>query len=116
MSQKNAPKLLFRPEGQKAFHQAGAVLTIAEKDTNCLNLYVTDMNPNQRITITNMSGSLPGLTLAPGELFTRTGRDTLQAKFCFGRCVGEDGKPLRCLSGPQTMGVRKGLAIRSTFA
>ncbi|PHK26618.1 hypothetical protein VF13_42180, partial [Nostoc linckia z16] len=55
----DAPQLLFRPDGQTAFYKEGTVLTITEKDTNCLSLFVTDINPNQRITITNMSGSLP---------------------------------------------------------
>lgn len=89
----DAPQLLFRPDGQKGFYKEGAVVTIAEKDTNCLSLFVTDINPNQRITITNMSGSLPGLILTPSELTTQTGRDTLQARFCFGRCVGATGQP-----------------------
>lgn len=105
----NSPQLLFRPEGQKGFYQENTVLTIAEKDTNCLSLYITDINPNQRITITNMSGSLPGLTLTPGELSTRTGRDTLQAKFCFGRCVG-DGKPFTLIIRATDDGCPQGLS------
>lgn len=104
------PQLLFKPEGQKAFYKEGTVITLSEKDTNCLNLYVTDLNPNQRITITNMSGSLPGLTLAPGALFTRTGRDTLQARFCFGRCVGGDGKPFTLLIRATDDGCPQGLS------
>lgn len=103
------PQLLFKPDGQKTFYREGTVITLSEKDTNCLNLYVTDLNPNQRITITNMSGSLPGLTLAPGDLFTRTGRDTLQTKFCFGRCVGGDGKPFTLLIRATDDGCPQGL-------
>ena len=106
----NPPQLLFKPSDQKTFYQEGAVLTIAEKDTNCLNLYVTDLDPNQHITLTNMSGSLPGLTLAPGDLFTRTGRDTLQARFCFGRCVGGDGKPFTLLIRATDDGCPQGLS------
>ena len=104
------PRLMFRPDGQQTFYERGAVLTIAEKDTNCLNLLVTDINPNQRITITNMSGSLPGLTLAPGELLTRTNHDTLQARFCFGRCVGGDGKPFTLLIRATDDGCPQGLS------
>ncbi|GAB3946634.1 hypothetical protein GCM10028805_17470 [Spirosoma harenae] len=106
----NPPQLLFRPDGQKTFYKEGTVITISEKDTNCLNLYITDIDANQRITITNMSGSLPGLSLAPGDLFTRTGRDTLQAKFCFGRCVGSDGKPFTLLIRATDDGCPQGLS------
>ena len=109
--QKNdPPKLLLRADGQKSFYTQGTVLTIAEKDTNCLNLYVTDPNANQRIQIINMSGSLPGLLIAPGELFTRTSRDTLQAKFCFGKCVGGDGKPFTLLIRASDDGCPQGLS------
>ena len=104
------PQLLLRPDGQKAFYKEGAVLTIAEKDTNCLTLFVTDVNPDQRITLTNMSGSLPGLTIAPGQLLTRTGTDTLQAKLCFGRCVGGDGKPFTLLIRATDEGCPQGLS------
>ncbi|UHG93598.1 gliding motility-associated C-terminal domain-containing protein [Spirosoma oryzicola] len=108
--QKNdPPKLLFRPEGQASFYTQGTVLTIAEKDTNCLDLYVTDPNPNQRIRIINMSGSLPGLTLAPGDLFTRSTRDTLRTKFCFGRCVG-NGQPFTLLIRATDEGCPQGLS------
>ncbi|WP_080055576.1 T9SS type B sorting domain-containing protein [Spirosoma aerolatum] len=106
----NAPQLLFRPDGQKTFYKEGTVLNIAEKDTNCLSLYVTDIDPNQHITIINMSGSLPGLTIAPGDLFTRSSKDTLQAKFCFGRCVGADGKPVTLMIRATDDGCPQGLS------
>lgn len=109
--QKNdPPKLLFRPEGQSSFYTQGAVVTIAEKDTNCLELLVTDPNPNQRIRIVNMSGSLPGLTIAPGELFTRSTRDTLRAKFCFGRCVGGNGTPFTLMIRATDEGCPQGMS------
>ncbi|MBC3788261.1 gliding motility-associated C-terminal domain-containing protein [Spirosoma utsteinense] len=105
----DAPQLLLKTAGQSAFYKEGAVLTIAEKDTNCLTLYITDINPNQRIRLTNMSGSLPGLSITPGELLTRTSTDTLQAQFCFGRCVG-NGKPFTLLIRATDEGCPQGLS------
>ncbi len=106
----NPPSLLFKPDGQKEFYKQGTVLTIAEKDTNCLSLFITDIDPNQHITVTNMSGSLPGLTLAPGDLLTRTSHDTLQVKFCFGRCVGGNGTPITLLIRASDDGCPQGLS------
>ncbi|RIV23394.1 gliding motility-associated C-terminal domain-containing protein [Fibrisoma montanum] len=104
------PKVLLRPDGQSAFYTEGAVLTINEKDQNCLNLFVTDPNPNQRIQVINMSGSLPGLTITPGQLLTRTNRDTLRAQFCFGRCVGQPGQPVTLMLRVTDEGCPQGLS------
>lgn len=106
----DAPKLLFRPDGDSAFYTQGTVINITEKDTNCLQLYITDPNPNQRIRIVNMSGSLPNLTLSPSDLFTRTTHDTLQTRFCFGRCVGGDGKPFTLMIRAVDDGCPQGLS------
>ena len=105
----NPPQLFFRADGQKTFSRKSTAVTIAEKDTNCLSLFVTDIDPNQRITITNMSGSLPGLTITPSEFLTRTDKDTLQAKFCFGKCVGGNGKPFTLLIRATDEGCPQGL-------
>ncbi|QJD79777.1 gliding motility-associated C-terminal domain-containing protein [Spirosoma rhododendri] len=103
------PQLLFKLNGQKDFYREGTLVTLAEKDTNCLSLYVTDTEANQRITITNMSGSLPGLTLTPGVLQTKTTHDTLQTQFCFGRCVGNGG-PVTLLIRATDEGCPQGLS------
>ncbi|GAB3762354.1 gliding motility-associated C-terminal domain-containing protein [Spirosoma pomorum] len=108
------PKLLLKADGAKSFYQEGTVLTIAEKDTNCLNLYLTDPNANQRIQVINMSGSLPSLTLTPGELLTKTTKDTLQTKFCFGRCVG-DGRPVTLMVRVTDDGCPQGLSDTLTI-
>lgn len=111
----NPPQLFFRADGQRTFARKSTAVTIAEKDTNCLSLFVTDIDPGQRITITNMSGSLPGLTITPGELITRTGKDTLQAKFCFGKCVGGDGRPFTLLVRATDEGCPQGLGDTLTI-
>ncbi|MBC7570337.1 MAG: gliding motility-associated C-terminal domain-containing protein [Spirosoma sp.] len=111
----NPPQLFFRADGQKTFARKSTAVTIAEKDTNCLSLFITDIDINQRITITNMSGSLPGLTITPNEFLTRTDKDTLQAKFCFGKCVGGDGKPFTLLIRSNDDGCPQGLGDTLTI-
>jgi gliding motility-associated-like protein len=89
------PTLLMRLEGRRGFYREGDVLTIAEADTNCLTLLTTDPDPGQRITVSNLSGSLPGLSVGPASLLIQTKSDTLTTKFCFGRCLARaDGKPI----------------------
>ncbi|GAA4450571.1 hypothetical protein GCM10023189_11420 [Nibrella saemangeumensis] len=107
----DAPRILLRPEGQNAFYKEGTVLTISEKEANCLSLLITDPNPNQRIQLFNLSGSLPDLKITPGELLTRTDRDTLRAEFCFGRCVGPgDGTPITLVILATDEGCPQGLS------
>lgn len=90
----DAPKLLMKVDGSKEYYKRGTVITLNEKDQNCFTLYLTDPNPNQRITITNASGTLPGLSLTPSVVTTRTATDTVKADFCFGRCLtnGQNGR------------------------
>ncbi len=94
------PRLLMKTEGAKEYYRRGTVLTINEKDQNCFTLYLTDPNPNQRITITNASGTLPGYSLTPNIVTTRTATDTVKAEFCFGRCLTNG------LSGRVTLAIR----------
>ncbi len=94
------PKLLMKTEGAKDYYRRGSVITLNEKDQNCFTLYLTDPNANQRITITNASGTLPGFSLTPNIVTTRTASDTVKAEFCFGRCLTNG------LSGPVTLAIR----------
>ncbi|KAB7727913.1 T9SS type B sorting domain-containing protein [Rudanella paleaurantiibacter] len=94
------PRILMKPQGAKEYYKRGTVLTINEADQNCLTLFLTDPNPNQRITITNASGTLPGLSLTPNIVTTRTGTDTVRAEFCFGRCLTNG------VSGRVTLAIR----------
>ena len=82
------PKLMLRAAGQTSFYKPGTVLTIQEKDQNCLSLLATDLDLGQNIQIINASGSLPGLSISPPTLDIRTATDTLRSQFCFGRCAG----------------------------
>ncbi len=82
------PVALLRQAGQTAFYKEGTVISINEKEQNCLTLYLTDPNANQRLTLTTIGTALPGLTITPGQFTTRTSRDTATATVCFGRCAG----------------------------
>lgn len=82
------PVVLLRPAGQTAFYKEGTVLTINEKDQNCLTVYITDPQPNQTLSLTTIGASIPGLTITPSLFTTRTTRDTVSATVCFGRCAG----------------------------
>ncbi len=83
------PVVLLRPAGQSAFYKEGTVLTINEKDKNCLTVYITDTEANQTLSLTTIGASLPGLTLTPGTFTTRTTHDTLAATVCFGKCAAD---------------------------
>ena len=82
------PVVLLRQAGQTAFYKEGSIISINEKDQNCLTLYLTDPNANQKLTLTTIGQTLPGLTITPGQFTTRTTRDTTTATVCFGRCAG----------------------------
>ncbi len=81
------PVLLMKTQGASTFYKPGTLLTLNDTDNACLTLFVTDPNANQRITISNGSGSLAGLAITPGVLQSITGRDTTTAQFCFDACA-----------------------------
>ncbi|WP_370724900.1 gliding motility-associated C-terminal domain-containing protein [Fibrella aquatica] len=91
----DAPVLLMKAQGENSFYKPGTILTLNDNDQACLTLFVTDPNANQRISITNGSGSLSGLAITPGVLVSTTGRDTTSAQFCFDACaLYNNGRPV----------------------
>ncbi|GAB3338315.1 hypothetical protein GCM10027299_50330 [Larkinella ripae] len=90
----NPPALAMRPAGQTAFYQEGTVLKITEKDANCLDLYITDLDPNQRVRMSVLNGPAQGITFSPEEVLIRMPGDTVRTRVCFDKCLAE-GKPLR---------------------
>jgi gliding motility-associated-like protein len=93
--QKNdAPVMRMRVEGAKSFYQRGSLITLSDTTSTCLNLFITDVNVGQTISVINGSGSIAGLTITPTALVSRTGKDTLNAKVCFDACsFSNNGKP-----------------------
>ena len=93
--QKNdAPVMRMRVDGAKSFYQRGSLITLSDTTSTCLNLFITDVNVGQTISVINGSGSIAGLTITPTALVSRTGKDTLNAKVCFDACAfSNNGKP-----------------------
>lgn len=90
----NPPSLAMRPAGQTAFYQQGTVLKITDKTANCLDLYLTDLDPNQRIRMSVLDGPAQGISFSPEEVVIRAPGDTMKTKVCFDQCLAE-GKPFK---------------------
>lgn len=91
----DAPVLLLKAPGSQAFYKPGTVLQLKDTDQACLNLFLTDPNANQRLTVTNGSGALSGLSITPGVVSSGNGRDTTTTQFCFDACaLYNNGNPV----------------------
>lgn len=90
----NPPALAMRPTGQVDFYMEGTVLKIADKNANCLDLYITDLDANQRVKMTVLNGPAQGITFSPDEVLIRQPGDTVKTRVCFDQCLA-DGKQLK---------------------
>ncbi|MFC5408303.1 gliding motility-associated C-terminal domain-containing protein [Larkinella bovis] len=90
----NPPSVAMRPAGQSAFYKEGTVLKITDKESNCLDLFITDLDPNQRVQMSVLDGPAQGISFSPNEVLIRFPGDTVKTQVCFDRCLAE-GKPLR---------------------
>ncbi|MGV3561523.1 T9SS type B sorting domain-containing protein [Larkinella arboricola] len=90
----NPPSLAMRPTGQVNFYKEGTVLKINDKNANCLDLFITDLDPNQRVKMTVLDGPAQGITFSPAEVLIRFPGDTVKTKVCFDPCLA-DGKQLK---------------------
>ncbi|MGA0558693.1 gliding motility-associated C-terminal domain-containing protein [Larkinella sp. VNQ87] len=88
----NPPSMAMRPTGQVNFYKEGTLLTITDKTANCFDLYITDLDPNQRVRLTVLDGTTQGITFSPNEVLIRTPGDTARTQVCFDPCLAE-GKP-----------------------
>ena len=110
--QKNDPPVMqMRVDGAKNFYQRGSLLTLSDTTSTCLNLFITDINAGQTISVINGSGSITGLTITPATLVSRTGKDTLTAKVCFDACsFSNNGKPFTLFLRATDNGCPQGLS------
>ncbi|WP_128543453.1 T9SS type B sorting domain-containing protein [Larkinella soli] len=90
----NPPSLAMRPSGVAGFYQEGTVLKLNNRDANCLDLFITDLDANQRVKLTVLNGPAQGITFSPEEVLIRLPKDTIKTQVCFDRCVG-NGQPVK---------------------
>lgn len=92
----NAPQSFLREKGKTGFYDSEQTITIKAGEQKCLNFLVTDLDPNQRLTLKVLPNNFSGtFTLSPTTISTTTFKDTLRAELCFDECTASfDGKPL----------------------
>ncbi|MBO0936834.1 gliding motility-associated C-terminal domain-containing protein [Fibrella sp. HMF5335] len=110
--QKNDPPAMrMRVDGAKDFYRRGSLITLSDTTATCLNLFITDINAGQTISVINGSGSIAGLTITPATITSKTGLDTLKAKVCFDACsFSNNGKPFTLFLRATDNGCPQGLS------
>jgi gliding motility-associated-like protein len=83
------PAALFREVGKKDFYKAGEVVRIKSNQPKCLEVFITDPDPNQRVSISTKALNFDdkSLTVSPTFFTTRTANDTLKVQICLEKCV-----------------------------
>jgi gliding motility-associated-like protein len=83
------PTAMYREVGKKAFYTQGETLLIKRDQSKCLDVMITDGDPNQRLTIRTVGVNFDdkGVTVNPVTYITKSATDTLKAQICFEPCV-----------------------------
>jgi gliding motility-associated-like protein len=83
------PKINLRESNKTAFYVKGQTIKITAAENRCLNLLITDINPNQRVNLQVKSAAFTDkdLVLTPSTGLLRSTSDTLKAQLCLGSCV-----------------------------
>lgn len=83
------PKVSLREAGKTSFYVEGQTIRIQESQNRCLNLLITDLNPNQRVSLNIRSNAFKTseVSITPRSAILRNNSDTLRAQLCFGNCV-----------------------------
>lgn len=84
-----APTALYREAGKTAFYKEGETLTIKRDQSKCLDILITDRDPNQRLTLRTIGINFDDASVSPNPLtyVTKSTTDTLKAQICFEKCV-----------------------------
>ncbi|NBB20422.1 T9SS type B sorting domain-containing protein [Runella sp. CRIBMP] len=83
------PVALYRETGKRAFYKEGETLTIKKDQAKCLDIMLTDGDPNQRLTIKTVGINFDDKSVVanPVSFITTSATDTLKAQICFEKCV-----------------------------
>ncbi len=83
------PQALYKEAGKKDFYKKGEILTIKRGQNKCLDVLITDIDPNQRLKITTKALNFGDntITISPTIYTTKNSKDTLKAQICFDKCV-----------------------------
>ncbi|MGV3503880.1 MAG: gliding motility-associated C-terminal domain-containing protein [Adhaeribacter sp.] len=91
-----APRVQVKVAGQDKFYQPGEVLMLQPGDNPCLDLYLTDPDPNEALTVeaqpVNFTPVQPLLGLTSGVVNRNGVRDTLRTQACLPACLDTEGK------------------------
>ncbi|MCU0338532.1 MAG: gliding motility-associated C-terminal domain-containing protein [Spirosomaceae bacterium] len=84
-----APVALYREAGKRTFYKEGELLTIKRDQAKCLDVLITDRDPNQKLTIRTIGLNFDDklVTVNPVNYTTKSTTDTLKAQICFEKCV-----------------------------
>ncbi len=83
------PQALYRAVGKKEFYKKGEVILIKRNQTKCIDVLITDIDPNQRLKITTKALNFGDntVTVSPSVFTTKNSADTVKAQVCFDKCV-----------------------------
>lgn len=91
------PVALFREKGKTAFYKETETIRIKLDQPRCLDILLTDLDPNQRLTVQTKALNFGDrmLTISPNSFVTRSSTDTLKATVCFDPCVqSQNNQPI----------------------
>jgi gliding motility-associated-like protein len=90
------PQVLVKVAGQPGYYQEGDTLLIRPADDRCLELLLTDTDPDEALIVeskpVNFTGNTPFLSLTSGIVNRNGIRDTLRTRACFQPCFDTQGK------------------------
>lgn len=91
------PGIQLKAGGATTYYQEGDVITIGHNDNRCFDLFMTDPDANEILTIeakgVNFNLTEKILSVTKGVVNRNGIRDTLTSSACFKPCMDSQGKP-----------------------